>query len=476
MEWFDAPGSWLSRLVFLRGLAAVYLVAFVAAANQFRPLLGECGILPIPRYVAAVPFRRAPSVFHIAYSDRLFAALAWGGALLSGVLLAGLADLGPVWLAMLLWAIPWALYQSIVNVGQVWYGFGWETLLLEAGFLAIFLGPSDVAPPLLVLLLLRWLLLRVELGAGLIKIRGDRCWRDLTCLYFHHETQPLPGPLSHWFHHFPAWFHRLEVLGNHFAQLIAPWFLLAPQPVAGAAAIVIVATQLWLVASGNFSWLNVLTIVIALPSLDDFLLGRILPVSAPATLDPSPDWYRVTVLLMVALVAVLSVRPALNLLSPRQRMNSSFDPLHLVNTYGAFGSITRVRREIVLEGTTAQVLDPDTSWRPYELKAKPGNPTRRPRQVAPYHLRLDWLMWFAALSPGYAEPWFGGLVDRLLRGDPRTLALFAADPFSGTAPTHVRARLYEYRFSTAAERRETGAWWQRELLGDYLPAVRGAGA
>ncbi|MDT0382859.1 lipase maturation factor family protein, partial [Streptomyces sp. DSM 42041] len=142
------------------------------------------------------------------YSDRFFAAVCIAGAVISAALLAGFGDLVPLWAAMLTWLLVWVLYLSIVNVGQTWYSFGWESLLLEAGVLVMFLGNDDVGPPLLVLWLARWLLFRVEFGAGLIKLRGDPCWRNLTCLYYHHETQPMPGPLSWFFHHLPKPLHR----------------------------------------------------------------------------------------------------------------------------------------------------------------------------------------------------------------------------------------------------------------------------
>ena len=151
MEWFSAPEYWFSRLVLERGIAGVYLIAFICAARQFRPLLGEHGMLPIPRYLAAVSFRQAPSIFHWHYSDRFFAGVAWLGAALSLALVAGAGDLVPLWAAMLIWLVLWVLYLSIVNVGQRWYAFGWESLLLEAGFLAVFLGNASVAPPVLVI-------------------------------------------------------------------------------------------------------------------------------------------------------------------------------------------------------------------------------------------------------------------------------------------------------------------------------------
>ncbi|HEV3503889.1 MAG TPA: lipase maturation factor family protein [Actinomycetes bacterium] len=462
----------MSRLLLQRGLAAVYLVAFLVTANQFRPLLGERGLQPAPRFLAAVPFGRAPSIFHLHYSDRFLAGVAWTGAGLAAAALLGLPEAGPAWVSLAVWLAMWALYLSIVNVGQTFYGFGWETLLLEAGFLAIFLGPAATEPPTLVLWLYRWLLFRVEFGAGLIKLRGDRCWRDLTCLDYHHETQPLPGPLSWFFHHLPRPLHRAEVLANHATHLVVPFFLFAPQPVATVAGLAVIVTQAWLMVSGNFSWLNLITIVLAAAALDGRFLAAVLPFDPPATLAAPAGWQQAAVVALTLVVAALSVRPARNLLGRRQLMNASFDPLRLVNTYGAFGAITRVRREVILEGTDDPTPGPDTVWREYQFKAKPGDPRRRPRQVAPYHLRLDWLLWFAAMSPPSAHPWMVTLITRLLEHDPATVALLGPDPFGDRPPALVRARLYRYRFTTPAERRRTGAWWSRELVGEYLPPLR----
>ncbi|MFJ3223176.1 lipase maturation factor family protein [Streptomyces sp. NPDC086783] len=465
MEWFSASGYWLSRAVFQRSLAGVYLVAFLTAALQFRALLGERGMLPVPRFVARVPFRRAPSVFHLHYSDRFFALWCWAGCAVSAALLAGLDSRLPLWGGMLLWLVPWALYLSVVNVGQTWYGFGWESLLLEVGFLAVFLGNDEVAPPVVVLFLLRWVLFRVEFGAGLIKLRGDECWRKLTCLDHHHETQPMPGPLSWFFHHLPKPVHRVEVAANHFTQLVVPVLLFAPQPVATAAAALMILTQLWLVLSGNFSWLNWITIVLALSAVR-------FPVSAPDTSAP-PLWYEVVVLAVAVVLLALSYRPARNLVSRRQVMNRSFDPLHLVNTYGAFGSVSRVRYEVVVEGTADETAREDGDWREYEFRGKPGDPRRWPRQFAPYHLRLDWMMWFVGLSPAYAGPWFGVLVERLLENDRATLRLLRRSPFpSDSPPRFVRARLFRYRYTTWRELRETGACWHRTYVREFLPPTR----
>ncbi|MEU6252440.1 lipase maturation factor family protein [Streptomyces sp. NPDC047043] len=468
MDWFTAPEYWMSRLVFQRALAGLYLVAFLTAALQFRALLGERGMLPIPRFVARARFKQAPSLFQLHYSDRFFAACCWTGCAVSAALLAGLDSQLPLWTGMLLWLVPWALYLSVVNVGQTWYAFGWESLLLEVGFLAVFLGNDEVAPPIVVLFLLRWILFRVEFGAGLIKMRGDACWRKLTCLDYHHETQPMPGPLSWFFHHLPKPAHRVEVAANHVTQLVVPVLLFTPQPIATAAASLMIVTQLWLVLSGNFSWLNWITIVLATSALA-------LPSDVPS-LPATPLWYEIVVLAVAALLAGLSYRPVANMISRRQIMNRSFDPLHLVNTYGAFGSVSRLRYEVVIEGTDDAVPHEDSDWREYEFKGKPGDPRRWPRQFAPYHLRLDWLMWFAALSPSYAGAWFGALVERLLENDHDTLRLLRRSPFPPDAPPrYIRARLFRYRYTSWRELRETGACWERTYVREYLPPTRLAG-
>jgi len=464
--WFHAPSFWIARLVLQRGIGLTYLIAFVVALRQFRPLLGEHGLLPVPRFLARCRFRDAPSLFHFGYSDRRLVQVAVVGIALSATIVLGVSDALPVALNVAIWLIVWALYLSISNIGQTFYSFGWETLLLEAGFLASFLGPASTAVPAPLIWLFRWILFRVEFGAGLIKMRGDPCWRDLTCLYYHHETQPMPGRLSWYFHRLPRAFHRAEVLGSHFAQLVAPVLLFLPQPIAAYAGLCMAGTQLWLVLSGNYAWLNFLTIVLTASAFDDASFRRALPITPGAvTICAGHD---VLVAAVAALIVVLSYRPARNLVSKVQLMNASFDPLHLVNSYGAFGSVTRKRYEIVIEGTADDPFTDETVWQEYEFRGKPTDPNRRPRQWAPYHLRLDWLMWFAALSPSYARAWFRPFLMRLLENDPATLRLLLRSPFRDR-PRAIRATLYLYRFTTWRERRETGAIWARTRVREYFP-------
>jgi hypothetical protein len=306
-------------------------------------------------------------------------------------------------------------------------------------------------------------------GAGLIKLRGDPCWRDLTCLDYYSETQPMPNPLSWYFHWLPHAVHHAGVIVNHVAELAVPFMYFAPQPIAAIGGIVTIVFQLILIVSGNLSWLNWMTIVLAIPTLDDRWFAW-LPIAQPTLHEPQL-LQRVVMLAVVALVIALSVNPVRNMLSSGQVMNYSFEPLHLVNTYGAFGGITRTRNEIVIEGTDQTAPLDGSAWRAYEFKGKPGDPARLPPQIAPYHLRLDWLMWFAAMDSPSEHPWFTALLVKLLEGDRQTLALLRTNPFPDHPPRYIRALYFEYHFTTREERRRTGRWWNREQVGLYFPPV-----
>ena len=470
---------WIARLVLERGMAAIYGIAFLTVALQFKPLLGEHGLLPVPAYLRMVRFRQAPSLFHWRYSDRLLEGVAWTGVGISACAVTGITEAGPIWLAILAWLLLWFLYLSVVNVGQKFFGFGWESMLLEAGFFTAFLGPAHMQPSVIPILILRWMLFRTEIGAGLIKLRHDSCWRDLTCLYYHYETQPLPNPLSWYFHRIPAPMQRFSALASHCIQLIVPFALFAPQPVASIAGALIVFHQLVLIVSGNYSWLNWLTAILGISAIDDRVLSVLLPLRAPAPM-PRPPAFDIVLYLLAAAAVALSVQPVLNLFSRNQRMNWSYNPLHLVNTYGAFGQVGRERFEIVIEGTEDQVPSPATQWREYGFKGKPGNPRRMPPQVAPYHLRLDWMIWFLPFSVAVTgdrirawrhDLWFVRFIGKLLSGDQAILRLLRVNPFPGAPPAMVRALFYRYRYTTPQERRETGAWWVRQLLGEYLQPV-----
>ena len=447
----------------------MYLVAFAVAANQFVPLLGEHGLLPVSRFTQFVPFRASPSLFFLSPTDTAFRICAWSGIALAVLALSAWPQQRGTVASAIVWGALWVLYLSFVNVGQTFYGFGWETLLLEAGFLAIFLGGAATAPSLWLVWMYRWLLFRLMFGAGLIKLRGDPCWRDLTCLNYYFETQPIPNPLSWYFHRLPEGIHKAGVVINHVVEVIVPFGYFAPQPIAGIAGLITMGFQGMLIISGNLSWLNWLTLVLCIPALDDRFLSW-LPLSPPPLHEPDLI-HRGAICALAIAVGILSIAPTMNMLSSSQVMNTSFEPLHLVNTYGAFGSITRTRYEIVLEGSDDATVTERTAWREYEFKGKPGDPARRPPQIAPYHLRLDWLMWFAAFSPTPQDEWFIALLRQLLRGDAATLSLLETNPFPDHPPRYLRARYYRYRFTAAAERRESGRWWDRQLVSEYVPPI-----
>ncbi|MBH8557193.1 lipase maturation factor family protein [Hymenobacter negativus] len=475
------PTYWLTRFVILRLLGGLYAVAFLVAINQIVPLIGEHGLLPVGLFLkqasavlgsAGAGFVRLPSIFWLGHSDTALLAAAWLGFGISCLVAAGFAN-------ALLLAVLWGLYLSFVHVGQEWYGYGWEIQLTETGFLAIFLCPlldgrpfPKYAPPLPVIVLFRWLVVRVMLGAGLIKVRGDEIWRNSTALYYHFETQPIPGPLSRWFHFLPHGALRLGVWFNWLAELLAPFFAFGPRVARHTAGVVMVLFQLSIILSGNLSFLNWLTIVPALACFDDGFWARLLPrrlvrqAAAAAAQAEESRPMRTAAWVVTAVIALLSIRPALNMISPGQIMNTSFDPLDLVNTYGAFGTVGRERLNVVFEGTRDAIPSDSANWLPYPYKGLPVALDQRPPQIAPYQLRLDWQMWFAAMASPAEYPWTANLVSKLLHNDPDAVSLFARNPFPGQPPRYIRAVRYRYRFARPGN--PQGQWWQRERVDMWL--------
>ncbi|KAM5227318.1 lipase maturation factor 1 [Ctenodactylus gundi] len=500
---------WLTRIVLLRALAFVYLVAFLVALHQNKQLLGDRGLLPCSTYLRSVQryfhgrvgwdaWNYAPTVLwlldwsHMDFNLDLLALLGLGGS--GFVLISGCAN-------MVLMAALWGLYLSLVSVGQAWYSFGWESQLLETGFLGIFLCPlwtlsqlpEHTPPSRVVLWGFRWLIFRVMLGAGLIKIRGDRCWWNLTCMDYHYETQPVPNPLAYFLHQSPWWFHRFETLSNHILELLVPFLVFLGRRLCLLHGVLQILFQVVLILSGNLSFLNWLTIVPSLACFDDAALGRLFPSGLRGLkarvlqiqgarahgVEPRPRYgcivRRISNLALGILLAWLSVPVVLNLLSSRQVMNTSFSSLRIVNTYGAFGSITKERTEVILQGTASpNASAPEAVWEDYEFRCKPGDPWRRPCLISPYHYRLDWLMWFAAFQTYEQNEWILHLAGKLLTNDADTLSLLAHNPFEGRAPPRwVRAEHWRYRFSRAGGRHASeGKWWARKRIGPYFPPLR----
>ncbi|XP_063338234.1 lipase maturation factor 1 isoform X1 [Pelmatolapia mariae] len=502
------PGTyWLTRIVLLRSVAFIYFVAFSVAYNQNKQLIGEHGLMPCKSYLRSVKRYVGGKIgmAAMAYTPSVLWFLDWSDmdANLDGIALLGMALSGFVLVMgmanMVIMLTLWVLYHSLVNVGQLWYSFGWESQLLETGFLAIFLCPvwtlSQVPrrcpPSLICIWTFRWLIVRIMLGAGLIKIRGDKCWRDLTCMDYHYETQPVPNPMSYYMHHSPWWFHRFETLSNHFVELIAPFFTFLGRRMCMVNGAIQILFQVVLIVSGNLSFLNWLTIVPSLACFDDASLGFLFRSGAgakKAVLEiqsedvagrtPAPTKgmliRRVVNISLGILIGYLSIPVVMNLLSSRQVMNTSFDPLRIVNTYGAFGSITKERTEVIFQGTLSpEPKDPEALWEEYQFMCKPGDVYRRPCLLSPYHYRLDWLMWFTAFQTYEQSEWVIHIAGRLLSNDSTVLSLLDHNPFQGRDPPRwVRGEHFRYKFSQPGSASAAqGKWWLRKRIGAYFPPV-----
>jgi len=479
-----ADTYWLTRFMILRWMGFVYVVAFYVAARQLVPLVGANGLTPATLFFQEIKgqfgdslsgFMTLPSIFWIDCSDTWLRVVPWIGVVLSCFVLAGYAN------AMMM-TVLWIFYLSIVQVGQTWYGYGWEIQMSETGFLCIFLCPLlDArpfplrAPPWQIIFLFRWLIVRIMLGSALIKLRGDSCWRDLTALYYHFETQPIPNPFSRWFHFLPHPVLQFGVIWTFVVELISPFFAFWPRWGRYTAGGLIISFQFTLIVSGNLSFFNWLTILPALACFDDRFWRWIMPtfltsyaVEAQLAAKPSRPMNGV-VWAVTALVAVLSIQPALNLLDPHQAMNTSYDPLHLVNTYGAFGSVGRERPVIVFEGSDSADPDTATDWKEYPYVGSPWDPKLSPPFVAPYQPHLDWQLWFAAMATYRDYPWTLNLVWKLLHNDPAMLSLFAGNPFPDHPPRYIRAVIYTYHFAKPGNPEHV--YWTRDRLGLWLPAL-----
>ena len=478
------PTYWLTRFMILRLLGLVYAVAFLVAINQLVPLIGSNGLIPLDVFLknagnalgsTGAGFVRLPSVFWFWHSDTALLTISWIGFVLSLIVAAGFCN-APIL------GILWFLYMSIVHAGQDWYGYGWEIQLTETGFLAIFLCPLlDMRPfprrppPLPIIVLFRWLVFRVMFGAGLIKVRGDAAWRNGTVLYHFFETQPIPGPLTRWFHFLPHFWLRIGVWFNWLAELAAPLFVFWPRIGRHIAGVVIILFQLFIISGGNLSFLNWLTIVPALACFDDGFWARILPralvLKAKAAEDNAEESRPmvITSWSITAIIALLSIQPIGNMLSSQQIMNTSFDPLDLVNTYGAFGSVGEERYNVIFEGTMDDTTGGKARWQSYLYKGLPVLLDKQPPQIAPYQLRLDWQMWFASMSTASQYPWTYNLVWKLLHNDPDAISLFNGNPFPGKPPRFIRAEIYSYRFAKPGNAQ--GHWWEREPLGEWIPPL-----
>jgi lipase maturation factor 1 len=465
----EPPTYNIASSLFARALALVYLVAFVSFGRQARGLIGAQGIQPITEFLVEVTrqfgsqaFWRVPTIFWWINSEYGLESIAWGGAVIAFVAAIGRPHTPGQKGAFVLLFI---YYLSIVNGGQIFMGYQWDFLLLEVGFLAIFLKPSFAR-----VWLFRWLLFRLMFESGAVKLLShDPSWRNLTALAVHYETQPLPTPLAWYMMQAPLWFQKTSTALVFVVELGLPLLMFGPRRLKQIAAFGTVLLQILIILTGNYTFFNYLTIALCLFLLDDLFLSS-LKKFTPKPRKPLRTNRSVSVALAV-FVLFLSLTQLAGMFgfgTPyfADRIVAETSSFGFVNQYGLFANMTTNRPEISVEGSNDGV-----DWRTYVFRYKPGPLNRAPRWVAPDQPRLDWQMWFAALGNYRENPWLLRFMERLLRGSAPVMELLDGDPFDGKPPKFIRAIEYEYRFTTFDERRQTGNWWKRELKGTYFPPI-----
>ncbi len=485
----DEPTYFRSSSLFVRLLALCYLAAFLSLWIQVDGLIGPRGILPAERYLEWVRSQLGaerlwwvPTLAWLSAGPGMLHFLCAGGAAAALLVFLGFAP-------TLGLAVAWAFYLSLSSISQTFLSYQWDALLLEAGLLAIFLSPpawrlrfSPSSPPsATTLLLLRFLLFRLMFSSGIVKLgSGDSAWRSLTALRYHYETQPLPTWVGWAFHQLPLSFQKVSCVFLFFVEIAVPFLVFLPRRARHVSFGFFIALQALIALTGNYAFFNVLAIALCLLLLDDAVFPR-LSSRAQRGISPSirgngahrqwPRWLLISVAAVLltagAVQLALTVRRSADGL-PRAavRFVELISPLQSVNRYGLFAVMTTRRPEIVVEGSADGV-----TWKPYEFRWKPGDVRGRPGFVAPHQPRLDWQMWFAALERCGGNSWVLNFLGRLLQGEPAVLRLLATNPFPAEPPRYVRTLLYEYRFTDRTTRRETGAWWTRQLQGPYCPVL-----
>jgi len=460
--------SWL----FLRGLGLVYIAAFLSLAVQILGLVGSEGMLPLPEYLSAAragwgvsAYWQLPTLFWLGTGDTPLVAGAWLGVGLGVLVTAGVL-VRPALVA------AFVLYLSYVYAGQLFMSFQWDLLLLESGFLAIFLtGGSRI-----VVWLYRFLLFRFLLLAGLVKVlSGDATWRQLTALDYHFWTQPLPSALAWYAAQLPHGLLAAMVAAVLLLELVLVFMIFLPRRPRMLLAVLVVVFQLAIMATGSYSWFNLLTMLLCLFLLDDKALRRHLPCTLVARVYLGAPRPGRTATWAAAALALITVPVGLNLiLAPITGRNlpvvgtlaEAVAPLLIVNPYGVFATTTTTRPEVIVEGS-----DDRRTWRQYVLPYMPGPLERAPAWSIPYQPRLDWQLWFASYGSAAHNRWIERLLLRLLEGSKPVLGLLAHNPFGDHPPKYVRAQLYDYRFSDPRLTGADGDWWVRRPAGVYFPQV-----
>ncbi|HUL41931.1 MAG TPA: lipase maturation factor family protein [Burkholderiales bacterium] len=471
---YAPPSFGLVSWLFLRGIALIYLAAFVSFGVQALGLIGSHGILPLPEFIDAIKqvfgvqrYWAFPMVFWLASGDSAIQAACWAGAALSLLLLFNI-------LPRLCLLLLYALYLSLFYAGQDFMTFQWDLLLLEAGFVGLILSFSQRIG----IWLLRWLIFRFMFLSGAVKLlSGDPTWRNLTALSYHFQTQPLPTPLAWYVDHLPLGVLMAATAVTFLVELVLPLFIFCPRRLRFVAAFGFFLLQICISLTGNYNFFNLLTMTLCLALFDDAALGTVVPQRLALWLQqrkPILETGKIALFvtgslaLLIVFVSSGQLYATFNgrVPAPVMWVEYGVGPFRIVNTYGVFAVMTTERQEIIIEGS-----DDAVRWKEYAFKYKPGDVTRRPPWNIPHQPRLDWQMWFAALGTPDNNPWFSRLLRRLLQNSREVIALLDGNPFPDKPPRYVRALLYDYRFSSPEEKDSKGIWWDRKLSGLYYPAV-----
>jgi lipase maturation factor 1 len=469
-----------ARWIFLRFLAAIYFIAFISLWTQIIGLVGSQGIIPAKDFLRLVQenidYQRywlLPTLFWVNASDIALHLVCAAGTILSFLLLLG-------WTSTPALFVLWFLYLSLSGICRDFLSFQWDVLLLEIGFLAIFLN----APRFFArdrrnstytkeaMWLFWWLLFRLVFSSGVVKLTsGDPSWKNLTALTYHYETQPLPTWIGWYAHQLPAWFQSISTVTMFVIELIFPIFILLPGRLKRIGSGGIIFLQVLILLTGNYCFFNLLTIALCLLVIEDrFVPSRWL---AQTNQTDERTWPRLIVWPVCVFLGLLSFLPLIGSFreripwpNPVLQTYGVAQRFYLVNGYGLFAVMTKNRQEIILEGS-----NDGSNWQTYEFKYKPGDPSRRPQFVAPHQPRLDWQMWFAALETYQSNRWFIPFCYRLLDGSPQVLSLLAKNPFPGKPPRYLRARLFNYHFTNWNMKSKQGTWWRGEYVEDYCPVM-----
>lgn len=481
----------IARRFFIRFLGVIYLIAFASMWGQIVGLIGSNGILPAQEYLAAAKeyygfsnIFGLPTIFWFGCWDNMLVGVCGLGIVASLLIISG-------FFPVIALTVAWGLYLSIVHVGQSFLSFQWDVLLLEVGFLSIFLCPwrrvlntFSEQPPQWVMFAFRLLLFKLMFQSGLVKIlSNDSSWLELSAINYHLFTQPLPNSLSYMAYHQPFFVQEFMVVVLFFVELIVPFSLILHRTTRLWGAGILMLFQTLIALTGNFGFFNLLTIALCFLLIDDKFFRRKIYDKTfaewgkiPDKLEVKDDFIakvkdiacQVVVGILISLTFLNFANMKSNLPEPVEVVMKIFRPYLINNSYGLFAEMTTERSEIIIEGS-----NDGYEWKAYEFRYKPGNTFRKPAQVAPHQPRLDWQMWFAALLPDYRyTPWFANFLKRILEGEEHVMKLMWFDPFYGNPPKYIRAKLYDYSFTSQRQRKESGELWRRTEKGYFAPIMQ----